>query len=112
MQEWAMLWPADPELRRPMKKATLYVTLEPSHIRHGTAVPPVTSLMRQVGIRCVVIPITSLIRPVVICRVGMGCPNPVPEYWCKGATGLHNADIQVVTLGKLDNDLTRSSFTL
>jgi diaminohydroxyphosphoribosylaminopyrimidine deaminase / 5-amino-6-(5-phosphoribosylamino)uracil reductase len=81
LQEWAVSWPASPSLRRALKISTLYVTLEPSARRQGTALPPITSLIRQVGIK----------------RVVIGCTDPCPEYQLKGCRALHDAGIQVCT---------------
>lgn len=79
LQEWAVSWPANPSLRQALKISTLYVTLEPSPRRQGSALPPITSLIRQVGIK----------------RVVIGCTDPCPEYQLKGCKALHDAGIQV-----------------
>jgi pyrimidine deaminase RibD-like protein len=83
LSEWCMTWPSDPSLRNALANATLYVTLEPSAKRHGTALPSTTNLIRETGIP----------------RVVIGCSHPVRELAAKGATALHAAGIQVTMIG-------------
>lgn len=79
LAEWAVGWPTDAAFREAIASSTLYVTLEPSTRRRGTATPPVTNLIRASGIP----------------RVVMGCPSPVPEKAMLGASVLHAAGIAV-----------------
>jgi pyrimidine deaminase RibD-like protein len=80
LRNWCVSWPSDPQLREALSQSTLYVTLEPSAERKGTALPPITQLIHQAGITNVVI----------------GCLDPVPELASKGAAALHTAGIQVI----------------
>jgi len=88
LSEWLVAWPADAKLRKALASSTLYVTLEPSNTRKGTATPPVTHLIQQAGIR----------------RVVAGCVDPVPEYASKGAAALHSSGIEVTLGGVLQED--------
>ncbi|GKY97435.1 hypothetical protein MPSEU_000702000 [Mayamaea pseudoterrestris] len=83
LSEWCMAWPSDPSLRHAISNATLYVTLEPSAKRHGTARPSTTNLIRETGIP----------------RVVIGCSHPVRELATKGAKALHAAGISVTMIG-------------
>ena len=84
LSEWIVSWPKSPDLREDLAGATLYLTLEPSHERRGTATPPLTQLIHLTGIP----------------RVVIGAPNPVPELAMKGASALHAAGCEV-SLGVL-----------
>jgi pyrimidine deaminase RibD-like protein len=86
LSEWCVSWPSDPSLRRALKNATLYVTLEPSSQRHGSALPSTTNLIRETGIP----------------RVVIGSVHPVHEEATKGAAALHAAGIQVSMIGDTD----------
>ena len=63
-----------------MRGSTLYLTLEPSAERRGSALPPITELIAQIG----------------VARVVIGCGDPVPELSLKGAAALHAEGIEVV----------------
>lgn len=82
LSEWVVGLP----MRQAVANATLYVTLEPSTRRRGEMAPPVTSLIRQVGVK----------------RVVFGCPSPVPEKAYKGAEELYKAGIEVGTTPSLE----------
>ena len=84
LSEWIVSWPKSPQLRQDLAGATLYLTLEPSHQRRGTALPPLTQLINLTGIP----------------RVVIGAPDPVPELAMQGASALHAAGREV-TLGVL-----------
>lgn len=78
LSEWVVSWPASPQLRKDLKEATLYVTLEPSHDRQGT--PSLTQLIAQCGLT----------------RVVIGCADPIPEKATEGAAALHKAGLEVI----------------
>jgi pyrimidine deaminase RibD-like protein len=80
LHEWCVKWPSSKQLRKDLKEATLYLTLEPSASRKGQAFPPITQLIGLSGIR----------------RVVIGSPDPVPELASKGAAALHMAGINCV----------------
>lgn len=80
--EWVLSFPST-ELREKIASSTLYVTLEPSNVRRGTAFPSITQLIEQTGIR----------------RVVIGSADPVAERQLKGAEYLHFAGVKV-RLGK------------
>lgn len=82
LNEWVVSWPSNRQLREAIAQSTLYVTLEPSAVRHGEALPPITQLIEQSGIP----------------RVVIGCPDPIPERATKGASILHSAGLEV-TMG-------------
>jgi pyrimidine deaminase RibD-like protein len=84
MSEWVVSWPHTAAMRDAIADSTLYVTLEPSIERRGTAMPPITELIRQAGIP----------------RVVIGCADPVPERRTSGAAALHAAGI-TVSLGSV-----------
>lgn len=69
-------------MRQDIANAKLYVTLEPSCERRGEAMPPLTDLIEQTGLKSVII----------------GCPDPIPERATEGAAALHNLGISV-TMG-------------
>ena len=79
LSEWCVSWPATEQLRQDLATSTLYVTLEPSSLRQGTAMPPLTRLIQQAG----------------IARVVIGCPDPVESRATQGAATLHEAGISV-----------------
>jgi pyrimidine deaminase RibD-like protein len=79
LSEWVVAWPKSSSLRRDLTEATLYVTLEPSSRRRGTALPPLTQLINLTGIP----------------RIVIGAPDPVPELAMKGAFELHAAGREV-----------------
>lgn len=79
LAEWCVTWPTSEKLRKDLSSSTLYITLEPSPIRKGTALPPSTQLIQQAGIP----------------RVVIGCRDPVPELATKGAATLHASGIEV-----------------
>jgi pyrimidine deaminase RibD-like protein len=79
MTEWVVSWPASAELRQKFATSTLYVTLEPSCERRGSACPPMTELIEKSGIP----------------RVVIGSPDPIPERRAKGAAALNAAGIRV-----------------
>lgn len=83
LSEWCIAWPANPTLRNALKNATLYITLEPSPLRQGTAQPSITSLIRETGIS----------------RVVIGCCHPIHDLATKGAAALHAAGITVSMIG-------------
>ena len=87
LSEWIVSWPKSPELRNDLAQSTLYLTLEPSNQRRGTAMPPLTQLINLSGIP----------------RVVIGAPDPVPEYAMKGAAELHAAGREV-SLGVLQEE--------
>ena len=78
LREWVVS-AADAAQRQQIAQSTLYVTLEPSTRRRGTAEPPVTHLVRQSGVP----------------RIVIGCPSAVPEKAMKGAEVLHRAGLDV-----------------
>eukprot|EP00934_Nitzschia_sp_Nitz4_P006138 Nitzschia sp. Nitz4//scaffold240_size29840//7457//9650//NITZ4_008016-RA/size29840-augustus-gene-0.31-mRNA-1//-1//CDS//3329543744//6128//frame0 len=80
LQEWCVTWPASDELRSKIANATLYLTLEPSSLRHGQALPPITQLIELSGVR----------------RVVIGCADPSPDRASSGAKALHEAGLEVV----------------
>jgi pyrimidine deaminase RibD-like protein len=83
VDQWCITWLSTTSaLRNLLMSSTLYVTLEPSATRYGTAHPPATSLLEATGIR----------------RVVVGCPDPVPERSTQGVTALHQAGV-LVTMG-------------
>jgi pyrimidine deaminase RibD-like protein len=84
LNEWCVGWPHSSRLRNELAKATLYLTLEPSHQRRGQATPPITQLIELAGVR----------------RVVVGCPDPIPERASKGASMLHSSGIDV-TMGSI-----------
>jgi len=79
LREWVVSWPSNRQLREALVESTLYVTLEPSEVRHGEALPPTTQLIGQSGIP----------------RVVIGCPDPIPERAMEGAAALHSAGLEV-----------------
>lgn len=79
LSEWVVSWPSSRQLREALAESTLYVTLEPSAVRHGEALPPQTQLIEQSGIP----------------RVVIGCPDPIPERAMEGASALHSAGLEV-----------------
>jgi pyrimidine deaminase RibD-like protein len=79
LQEWCVTWPAADKLRNEVAKATLYLTVEPTHKRRGQVLPPITQLIELSGVR----------------RVVVGCQDPVPKRATKGASALHAAGIEV-----------------
>ncbi|GAX25020.1 hypothetical protein FisN_2Lh304 [Fistulifera solaris] len=79
LSEWCVSWPEDETFRRELSQSTLYVTLEPSNERQGTALPPMTRLIQLTGVR----------------RVVIGCADPVQSRALKGASALHAAGIDV-----------------
>jgi pyrimidine deaminase RibD-like protein len=79
LEEWCVTWPISSELRSDLAAATLYLTLEPSAERQGEALPPITRLIRQCGIK----------------RVVIGSPDPIPEFASLGASNLHANGIRV-----------------
>jgi pyrimidine deaminase RibD-like protein len=79
LSEWCVSWPSSEQLRKDLETSTLYVTLEPSSEREGTALPPITQLIELVGIP----------------RVVIGCADPIQERHSKGAAALHSAGIEV-----------------
>jgi pyrimidine deaminase RibD-like protein len=81
LQQWCVSWPTSASLRKDLAESTLYVTLEPSADRKGTAVPPITELIQLSGIP----------------RVVIGSPDPVEELCAKGAAELHSSSISVNT---------------
>lgn len=84
LHEWCVTWPASKKMRKDLRKATLYLTLEPTCERKGQALPPITQLIELSGVR----------------RVVIGCPDPAPERATKGASALHSAGIDV-TMGSV-----------
>lgn len=88
LSEWLVAWPSDASLREALGRSTLYVTLEPSNERRGSALPPLTHLVQQAG----------------IARVVIGCADPVPERASKGAAALHTAGLDVTLGGVLQED--------
>eukprot|EP00542_Grammatophora_oceanica_P022807 CAMPEP_0194028860 /NCGR_PEP_ID=MMETSP0009_2-20130614/2730_1 /TAXON_ID=210454 /ORGANISM="Grammatophora oceanica, Strain CCMP 410" /LENGTH=732 /DNA_ID=CAMNT_0038668371 /DNA_START=18 /DNA_END=2216 /DNA_ORIENTATION=+ len=87
LREWVVQWPTDPILRQDIADATLYVTLEPSNVRKGEVMPPMTQLIEASGIP----------------RVVIGCPQPIQEYATKGAGYLHSVGV-IVSLGVEQED--------
>lgn len=79
LQEWCVTWPSSSKLRDQLSNATLYLTLEPSMIRKGQALPPMTQLIEMSGVG----------------RVVIGCADPIPEQATKAASALHDAGIDV-----------------
>lgn len=78
LSEWVVSWPASPQLRKDLKEATLYVTLEPSNDRLST--PSLTQLIAQCGLT----------------RVVIGCADPIPEKATEGAAAMHKAGLEVI----------------
>jgi pyrimidine deaminase RibD-like protein len=78
LQEWIV---DAPEAVMALGPCTLYTTLEPSTRRRGTALPPITHLIRAAA---------PMVR-----RVVLGCPSPVPEKAYCGAQFLHQAGLEV-----------------
>ena len=76
---WVVPWPSNRQLREALVEATLCVTLEPSAMRHGEAMPPITQLIEQSGIP----------------RVVIGCQDPIPERATEGVAALHSAGLEV-----------------
>lgn len=87
LQQWCVSWPTSAELRQDLAQATLYVTLEPSADRKGTALPPITELIQLSGIP----------------RVVIGSPDPVEGLAAKGASELHSSGV-TVAMGVLFED--------
>ena len=85
LSEWCVSWP----MLRPedMAQSTLYITLEPSPLRQGTAQPAMTDLIAQVGVG----------------RVVIGCADPISSRTTKGATVLHQQGL-IVSLGSVLGD--------
>lgn len=79
LQQWCVSWPTSAAFRKDLAEATLYVTMEPSADRKGTALPSITELIQLSGIT----------------RVVIGSPDPVEDLFAKGAAGLHAAGISV-----------------
>lgn len=92
LREWLVAWPASSTLRDALKTSTLYITLEPSKERQGQALPSVTQLIQQSGVR----------------RVVIGCTDPVPEKAGKGAAALHASGLQVRLLCVTSSSLSSS----
>lgn len=83
--EWKVESPAGAS-----RQSTLYVTLEPSTRRRGTALPPVTDLLKKVvG---------------VVNRIVIGTPCPVAEKAGRGAKILKEAGFDVRMGGILDEE--------
>jgi pyrimidine deaminase RibD-like protein len=80
LSAWIVSWPSSPELRRDLKEATLYVTLEPSNDSQGDFAPPLTQLISECGLT----------------RVVIGCADPIPEKATEGSAALHDAGLEVV----------------
>ena len=80
LSEWCVNWPSSDQLRKDIREATLYVTLEPSSRRRGASLPPMTQLIQMSGIT----------------RVVIGSPDPVLEWNSEGAGVLHGAGLEVV----------------
>lgn len=95
LNEWCVSWPSSASLRQEIAKATLYLTLEPSHQRRGQATPPITQLIELSGVR----------------RVVIGCPDPIPERSSKGASMLHSSGIDV-TMGSVLADECQDMISL
>lgn len=79
LAEWCVSWPSTDQLRHDLATATLYLTLEPSNQRQGTAVPSQTQLIQQAG----------------IARVVIGAADPVASRATQGARTLHQAGLTV-----------------
>lgn len=86
LKEWCVPWPKSQQIRDDLSTSTLYITLEPSSLRKGEVVPPVTKLIEQAGIANVV----------------AGCPNPVAVHAYKGATAMFQAGVSVRILQQDD----------
>lgn len=84
LSEWCVSWPPSEQARNDLANSTLYLTLEPTVERQGTAFPAVAQLIEQVGVK----------------RVVIGCADPVESRATKGAAALHAAGIRV-TLGSV-----------
>jgi pyrimidine deaminase RibD-like protein len=95
LKEWCVSWPTSERLRKDLRKATLYLTLEPTDVRKGQALPPVTQLIELSGVR----------------RVVIGSPDPTPERSTKGASTLHSAGIDV-TMGSVLSEECKSLIPL
>lgn len=89
LQEWCVTWPESASLRKDLENATLYVTVEPSVERGGTALPSAVQLIVATG---------------ALSRVVIGCADPVPERALRGAAALHAAGLQVQCGGVLESD--------
>eukprot|EP00980_Cylindrotheca_fusiformis_P026534 scaffold16363_cov131-Cylindrotheca_fusiformis.AAC.4 len=91
LQEWCVQWPSSSKLRKDLRKATLYLTMEPNCNRKGQALPPVTQLIELSGVQ----------------RVVIGSPDPTPELSSKGAAALHSAGIDVIMGSVLVEDCSK-----
>ena len=78
LREWCVTWPSNRQLREEISGATLYLTLEPSADRKGSALPAMTQLVSSSGIQ----------------RVVIGYPNPTQRG--EGASALHAAGLDVI----------------
>lgn len=88
LSEWIVSWPESSALRHDLAESTLYLTLEPSTKRRGTAMPPLTQLINLTGIP----------------RVVIGAPYPVPERAMMGAAELHESGGLQVVMGVLQEE--------
>lgn len=80
LSEWSIGWPKSKKLRDDLESATLYVTLEPTTERRGSAQPPITQLVKLSGVK----------------RVVIGRPNPnITGSESKGSAALHSSGIEV-----------------
>jgi pyrimidine deaminase RibD-like protein len=87
LSEWCVNWSSNKQLRSDIRDSTLYVTLEPSSLRQGQSLPPITELIHVSGIP----------------RVVIGSPDPIPEQASKGAASLHSNGLEVKMGVELDS---------